>query len=352
MPTRQAGPDRESVAWTEPEGAPSRAVSADQAVPTEPIALWQMSLRKPATGTPAVGASVVAVTSADRWLTLIDRETGNRLWRKRLEAGGAGGVLLNGDRVYAASGGDDGRVYSHALRDGRRHWDRKIGPVAGSIALMGGRVLAATDGGTIFALGVDRGAILWRRRVGGPIRSGVVPLGDGILVSTFDSLFVLSLQDGTVRRRAAAPGALLAAPAVVGDLVVIGSPDGLVAGLDADDLSERWRVRTNGEVLGGVAVARDTAFAVTLVGTLYRIPLANPTAYDSILLGMPVTALPTPVADGVLISAAGGVVLFVGSGAPTGRPLFRVDGPIQFPAVVRDRTIYVADGRGRVEAWR
>ena len=99
MPTRQAGPERESVAWTEPEGTPSRAASADQAVPTEPIALWQMSLRKPATGTPAVGAGAVAVTSADRWLTLIDRETGNRLWRKRLETGGAGGVLLNGDRV-------------------------------------------------------------------------------------------------------------------------------------------------------------------------------------------------------------------------------------------------------------
>jgi hypothetical protein len=70
------------------------------------------------------------------------------------------------------------------------------------------------------------------------------------------------------------------------------------------------------------------------------------------MLEMPVLTLPAPVATGVLIGTAGGEVVFVGAGAPRGRTLFRVDGPILHPPVVRDQTIYVADGRGKVEAWR
>jgi hypothetical protein len=99
-------------------------------------------------------------------------------------------------------------------------------------------------------------------------------------------------------------------------------------------------------------VARDTAWAVTTEGTLYGVPLARPSSYDSVMLEFTVIALPVPVADGVLVSGAGGEVVLVSRATPAGRTLFRVDGPIRYPVVVRDRTIYVADGRGRVEAWR
>ncbi|MEX0690313.1 MAG: PQQ-binding-like beta-propeller repeat protein [Gemmatimonadales bacterium] len=336
--------------WSGYAGTITRAVSAGEAVPPEPTALWEAAIGRLASGPPALGPDVVIVMGTDRWLTALDRTNGRRRWRSRLNAGGTADVVVTDGRLFVATGGFEGRVYRYRLRDGRRMWDREVGRIAGGLAVVNDHVIAVTEGGGVVALDTERGTVAWRQRVQGPVRGGVTPLGNAVLIATFDSLFVLDAVDGTIRARTGSP-AVLGTPAVAGAVIVMGSPDGVVAGLSFD-LVELWRVTTAGGVIGGTAVARDTAFAVTNRGGLYRIPLAAPMTYDSVMLERPVVALPAPVATGVLIGTAGGEVVFVGAGAPGGRTLFRVDGPILHPPVVRDRTIYVADGRGKVAAWR
>ena len=76
-------------------------------------------------GSPALGETVMAVGTADHNLVLVDRSSGELLWRSHLDASVRAGPLLDEDRLYVATESQpQGRVYAIRLRDGRRLWLR------------------------------------------------------------------------------------------------------------------------------------------------------------------------------------------------------------------------------------
>src|SRR5262249_20340305 len=125
-----------------------------------------------------------------------------------------------------------------------------------------------------------------------------------------------------------------------------------IAALDPGDLQIRWKVPTTGAVVSAPVVARDTVFAVTLDGKLWRIPIHTPELSEPTDLAMSVRASPAPVRAGVLIAAGNGQVVWPAGPHQPARWRVRVDGPIEQPPLVRDGTVLVADGRGAVHAWR
>lgn len=282
---------------------------------------------------------------------LLAFDTGKRLWRAHLNAAGASGPLIVGRYVFSATAGHRGRVYALRLSTGGTAWRRDVGPVSGPLAFTDGRVYAVTELGRLVAIDTARGTIAWDRLLRGRVRSGVTAFGDAVLVATDDSLFVLDAATGTPRAQAAAPGAVLSPPAVVGDTVVYASPDGFVAAYDTA-LTRLWRVNVDGPIFGGAVVARDTAFAVTLDGGLWRIPLAEPDHPDTIALGVVVRAPPAPVRDGLLIATVGGEILLVRDRGAA--PAFRlgVDGPVEQAPLVDRGSLLVLDGKGSVHAWQ
>ena len=103
-------------------------------------------------------------------------------------------------------------------------------------------------------------------------------------------------------------------------------------------------------MFGGPAIARDSVFAVSVRGILWRIPLGNPDAADGIPIGAAVRAPASPVRDGVLIGTLGGEIVLVAGGSVV--PQGRVEGPIEQAVIVKDGAMFVVDGRGRLHAWR
>ncbi len=349
-PSTLRGPERDRGGWSEPLGAGHRAPSAEQTVPAELAALWRAGVGRAAAGQPALGDSVIAVLALDRTLSLLVRSTGERVWRARLDAPGVGAPLIVGDRVYAATGGRQGRVYAFALRTGRRHWRQPLAFATGSIAATPGTVLAATESGRVVGLDASDGAARWTRRLAGPVRAGVVLFGDEVFVASDDTLYVLDLAEGSVRRHAAAPVIVAAIPAVLGDTLVATSPDGQIVGIDLRGPTLRWTVPTGSPIFGGPSVARDTVFAVTLDGAVWQVPLRDPTAATADSLHVAVRATPAPTRSGVLVGTLAGELLLV-RGASVERKA-RVDGPIEQAPVVDRGILYVIDGKGRLHAWR
>jgi outer membrane protein assembly factor BamB len=344
------GPASEPGGWSEPLGSGTRAPSADETPPPEPDRWWRARFGRAAAGPPAMGDQVIAVLDLGRDLTLVQWQTGDRIWRRRLSAPGAGGPLLVGDRVYAASAGRSAQVYAYRLEDGKRLWRRAVGPVSGPIATSRGLLIVATESGAITALAPTDGEQRWTRRLHGAVRSGVTALGEDVLVATDDSLFLLAAADGTVRASTATPAALVAPPAWRGDTIVLASPDGLLLGLRRDDLRLLWSIRTDDPIFGGPVIARDTVFAVSVGGRLWRVPLSSPYDATSDSLGTPVRASPAPVANGVLVGTLGGEVLLVRRDTVEHR--MRVIGPIEQPPIVRHGVLFVISGKGVMEAWR
>lgn len=339
-------PERLGPSWHPASHAPS----ADARVPDSPTPRWRQNLGRGATGPLVLGDSVIAGVSLDRYVVALRRDDGERLWRHKMSAPGAGPPLVLGNRVFAASGGPNGRVYAFT-GSGRKLWNERLAFVDGPLAVVDSLVLAATESGGVVALATASGEVRWARRVAGASRAGLTALGDhDVLLSTDDSLVRFDARSGTVLARQAVRGTAIAPPALVGDLIVLVTADGHVAALDAADLAPAWTVDLNAPVFGGVAVARDTVFAVSIQGDLWRIPLAHPEAARALSVRAAVRAAPSPVAGGVLVGTLNGEILLVRGDSIL--PRGRVTGPVDQPALAADGILYVVDGRGRVHAWQ
>jgi outer membrane protein assembly factor BamB len=346
-----AGPEREIGGWSVPLGSSTRAPSADQHVPAEPALRWRANVRRGAAGPPALGEAVLAVTTLDRAVTLLEWATGETVWRRNLSAPASGPPLILGDRVYAATTGRQGRVYAFGLKRGNRLWDARVGSVVPPIAATPGLVFVGAETGLVEALEGDRGQRRWRRQLPGVLRLGPVDVGDAMFVATDDSLYLLEPRDGTILAHVPAPGTVVAPPAWRGDTLVIASPDGIIAALARNDLATLWVLPTGDPVFGMPAIARDTVFVVTLGGGLWRVPLADPDHPLVIGLGVTVRATPAPTADGVLVATTAGEVLLA-RGPDSVERRARVDGPVEHPPIIRDGVLLVIDGKGRVLTWR
>lgn len=351
-PRRVEPPTAEGSVWPVHLRALARAPSADELVPGALEEIWSQDFGRSPSGPLALGDSVVVVTTGDKHVTLARRDDGRIVWQRALKGPGAGSALFTADRVYAASGDRDGHLQATALLSGKLIWRRAVGPVVGPIALADSTVYAGTAGGALFAVGMRRGHVLWQRQFPKALQAGVTVLGGGLFVATDDSLYLLDRRSGAAVATAPAPAAVRSPPAVSGDVLVLTSPDGVLAGVDARTLVERWSIATHAPVFGGAAVARDTAFAVTVEGELWRVPLHAPAAARGQPLGQPMRTTPAPVRNGVLLGTVAGEVLLIDDRSDVPRWRMQLEGPIEFPPIVDAGTVYVIDGRGTAYAWR
>lgn len=348
-PARVVAPAHEPRPWTTYLGVPALAPSARESLASEPVRVWSLGTGRGAAGPPAVGDSVIVVQTTEPRLVAIARTSGRKLWSARVDGLGSAGALLDGDRVYTATA--RGGVYAFALPTGRRTWGREMAPAVGPLALAGDRVFAASASGSVYALNRKTGIVAWRRELEAVLHAGPTVARGYLLLASDDSLFLLRMDDGSRERAAGAKGVGLSPPAVADSLLVFSSPNGFVAGFHATRLDELWRVDVREAVFGSAVVARDTAFAVTIGGSLWRIPLAAPERAGAVPLGVAVRAAPTPIRDGVLIATIAGEILRVSADGSV-RWRVRVDGPIEQPPIVDRGLLVFVDGRGRIHAWK
>jgi outer membrane protein assembly factor BamB len=330
----------------------ARAPSASELVADTVESVWTHDVGKSASDALALGDSVVLAVAADRKVTLLRRDNGQRVWVRRLKGVGTAGPLFTLTQVYSASGDREGHLHAHEFWTGKVRWTKTIGSVHRPIALRQSQVFAATTAGFVFALSAADGEVNWQRYMHKPVRSGVTVLDSRLFVATDDSLFLLSVEDGSVVHATASRGPVIQPAAVSGSLLVLVSPEAFIAAYDANTLEERWWHFVGDPILGGVAIARDTAFLATVDGDLWRVPLANPDGAVVQSLDRPMRMTPTPVRNGVLVGTVGGEVLFLGGRALEPVWTRTVDGPLEFSPVVDNGTIFVYDGRGTIHAWR
>src|SRR2546427_133478 len=187
-------------------------------------------------GSPALGETVVAVGVAERVVALLDRATGQVLWRTRLRGAIHAGPLLEEERLYVATEAPEGRVYALRLRDGRTLWSTKMESVVAPLALERDAIYAATERGTVLRLGVESGAVAWRRHLPGAVRAAPVATPFGLAVATAaDTLYLLAKTSGEGRAPLATPGAGLAAPALAESRPYFGTTGGHVLAVELPD---------------------------------------------------------------------------------------------------------------------
>jgi outer membrane protein assembly factor BamB len=354
VPPSKLGPTRQDAGWLAYLGTPRHDACVTESLAADPRPLWHTGVGRAVRGSPALGETVIVVGVADRVVALVDRATGQALWRARVSGTIDGGPLLDADRIYVATEATpDARVYAVRLRDGGTIWSTRTDGIVAPLALDGDTLYAATEGGTVLRLDTGDGKVVWRRRLAATVRAAPVPTSEGIVVATTaDTVYLLERATGRVRGRLATPGAVLAAPALDGTRLYAGTTAGRLLAIELPALTVAWDLPAGDAVFGALAVARDTVHALARNGTLWLVPTHAPSAARSLALGITATAGPTPLASGVLVAGISGEVLLIDP--RTGAILWRVelDGPIEQPPLVRDHELIVVAGRGAVHAYR
>ena len=353
-PAVKSGPARQESGWPAYLGNQRHDAGAREALNPDPRPLWHVTMGRGVRGSPALGEAVVAVGTADRNLVLLDRSSGEVLWRAHLDGTVRAGPLLDEDRLYVATESQpDGRVYAVRLRDGRRLWRAYAGSVTAPLAFDGEAIYAGTEDGVVLRMEPERGQVQWRTSLSGAVRAGPLSTPHGLVVATTsDTLYLIDRQTGTVRAHLSLPGAVLATPATDGRRVYLATTNGRIVAIDLASWSVLWDRTAGDAVYGAPALVADTLFVLARDGRLWTIPVDAPDAATSHTLDIVATAGPTPLASGVLVGSVSGEVLLVDPASGAIRWRAQVAGPIEEPPLVRDRQVVVVAGRGDIHTYR
>jgi len=350
----KTGPARQESGWPAYLGNQRHDAGARETLNPDPRPLWHVTMGRGVRGSPALGESVVAVGTADRNLVLVDRASGDVLWRAHLDGTVRAGPLLDEDRLYVATESQpQARVYAVRLRDSRRLWRAHAGSVTAPLAFDGDAIYAGTEDGSVLRLEPERGQVRWRASLSGAVRAGPLSTPPGLVVATTsDTLYLLDRQTGAVRSRLKLPGTVLATPATDGRRVYLATTSGRIVALDLASWTVTWDRAAGDAVYGAPALAGDTLVVLTRDGRLWMIPVDAPDAATSHALDIVATAGPTPLASGVLVGSVGGEILLVDPASGAIRWRAQVTGPIEEPPLVRDRQVVVVAGRGNIYSYR
>ena len=354
VPVVKPGPARQELGWTAYLGSARHDAAAGETLNPDPRPLWRASLGRAVRGSPALGETILAVGTVDRNVVLVDRTSGDVLWRQRVDGTIRAGPLLDQDRLYVATEAQpEGRVYAIRLRDGKTIWRTRVGSVVAPIAFDGEALYAGTEGGAVVRVDPEAGSVRWRRALSGAIRAGPVATPHGLaVVTTADTLYLLDRTNGQVRGRLATPGAVLGTPATDGRRVYLSTTNGRVLAVNLPELTVRWERAAGDAVYGAPALSHDTLYVLTRDGHLWLIPVEEPGAATRHALGIVATAGPTPIIPGVLVGSVSGEILLVDRGSGTILWRAQVAGPIEEPPLVQGRQLVVVAGHGDIHAYR
>jgi outer membrane protein assembly factor BamB len=317
-----------------------------------PAPVWSARAGRRWTGPFVVRGDTLFGAGVNRRVYAVDLSRGATLWSARLSGLIAGGVVVAGDTVYVATSRPQGAVYALARATGKRFWRTRLAPVGAPLSLIGGILVAETQEGQVVGLDPASGDIRWRRRLGAA-RIPALPVDSGaFVVATTDSLFRLG-PGGKVLRRAPSPGVVLSPWIRMGDGLVAGTTDSLVVSIRLSDLRTAWRVKLDAPVVGAPAASRDTVYAVSRRGTLYRITVDSTVAAQPIVaLSWPVTAPVTLLDGAILLGGADGTIRALRP--QDGRELWRLRllGPIELsPTPLADGMLAIG-GNGDIHRYR
>ena len=274
-----------------------------------PTPVWSARAGRRFTEPVEIDGNTLYGGSIDRKVYAVNLANGDVRWSSRLPGIIAGGVLVTGDTVFAASSRPQGRISALRRSTGKQIWRCSTPPIGAPLALISGVLVALTQRGEVLGIDPARGKILWRRSLGFARAAAAAAGENGALVATTDSLFRLQTSDGKVTHRAASPGTVVSPWLDQGGNLIAGTTDSLVVSIRPQDLKQNWALRVDAPVLGSPASLGDTLYLASRTGTVYRIePGPEPTLKTLIRLDWPVTTPVTIAGRQILLGGADGVI--------------------------------------------
>ena len=174
--------------------------------------IWRKTLTSEILSEVSVVANKLAVQTSDGWLSVLDANTGNTLWRTKetvpaLSVRGTNVPIIANGKVMA--GYANGQLKAYGLLNGKDAWSFEVGKPEGKyeierLADVDGRLLvqdktvfSTAYNGTISAIDISNGNPLWQRSIPSALSTAIID--DLVVVIDQDSkVFALNAKSGNV----------------------------------------------------------------------------------------------------------------------------------------------------------
>ena len=174
--------------------------------------IWRKTLSSEILSEASVVANKLAVQTSDGWLSVLDANTGDTLWRTKeavpaLTVRGTNVPVIANGKVMA--GFSNGQLKAYALLNGKDAWSFEVGKPEGKYEIerltdVDGRLLLANKtlfstayNGTISAIDINNGSALWQRSIPSALSTTVID--DLVIVIDQESkIFALNSQSGSL----------------------------------------------------------------------------------------------------------------------------------------------------------
>jgi outer membrane protein assembly factor BamB len=203
---------------------------------------------------PVVSGGAVVLVGTDSVVAL-EAASGEVRWEEPREEGPAGPPAIAGDLVLYSSGQEGAAaLVARRIDGGRQEWSTPTGgAVAGGVVIEGDRAFAATRDGEVLALDVAEGEVQWRFQAAGVIAT-TPAVADGLVLVTprnsstgASALQAIDVESGEESWRLAPEGGAApqsSSPAAGSGVAVAGLGDGRIHAVGLGSGIDRWSVRT------------------------------------------------------------------------------------------------------------
>ncbi|ETI62197.1 outer membrane protein assembly factor BamB [Marinomonas profundimaris] len=172
--------------------------------------LWEKTLSSEVLAEASYAAGKLAIQTADGWLSILDSETGDTLWRAKedlpsLTVRGTSAPIIADGKVVA--GFADGKLKAFSLQSGNLLWSYDVGKpegryeierlsdIDGRLVVDNGVVYAVAYNGTLVALSIENGRPLWQRSISSSV--GVAIKGELLVAVDMKSkVIALNAKNG------------------------------------------------------------------------------------------------------------------------------------------------------------
>lgn len=374
--------------WPQPGGVPNHAMH-HLAAGGGLGEIWRVDIGEGSSdnaqliASPVVAGNRVFTMDVEGRVQALDADTGNRIWRVRLEsrekddvAMSGGGIAFADGRLYATTGFAD--VIALDAATGGEIWRRGLnGPMRAAPTVFKGRVFAVTIANELHALDARDGRVLWNHmgiaEAAGLLGGASPAAEESVVIAGYSSGEVVALRiengrvvwsDSLTALRRSDPVSALAhirgRPVIDRGRVIVVANSGRMVAIDLRTGTRLWE-RPVGSAYGPW-VAGEFIYVLSNGGELICLARRNggirwvrqlPRYEDekdregAILWSGPALA-----GDRLLVGSSRGEVWSLSpySGEPLGR--VRIGGPVYLPAIVAGETVYILTDDAKLVALR
>lgn len=209
----------------------------------------------------AVGGAIYGINNNGMAFS-IKKRTGKARWTRQVATRNASAPAYSSARLFI-SNLDPGQVISLSTKSGAMLWRRSLpGRTESSPVVVGNKVIAGCECGTLFAFDADTGKTIWQANLGGQIKAapaisnGVAYVGD-----YSGTMSAVNVRNGSIKWQSDSQGTGVSAGAFYGTAAVAfgrvyaGSKDGRIYSFNKDTGQVIWSHTIGGEVYAGAAAA-------------------------------------------------------------------------------------------------